>query len=77
LVDLKRIFDLYGKKGINFRDFGIELNDNGSITSINNKHIEPKTQELIKQLISDVANYLNKWEIADNKIERISAITLE
>ncbi|MGA3290785.1 MAG: hypothetical protein ABSD42_11175 [Candidatus Bathyarchaeia archaeon] len=77
MVDLKRIFDLYGKKGINFRDFGIELNDNGSITSINNKHIEPKTQELIKQLISDVANYLNKWEIADNKIERISAITLE
>jgi hypothetical protein len=72
-----RIFDLYGKKGINFRDFGIELNDNGSITSINNKHIEPKTQELIKQLISDVANYLNKWEIADDKIERISAITLE
>ena len=77
MVDLKRIFDLYGKKGINFRDFGIELNDNGSITSINNKHIEPKTQELIKQLISDVANYLNKWEIADDKIERISAITLE
>ena len=77
MVDLKRIFDLYGKKGINFRDFGIELNDNGSITSINNKHIESKTQELIKQLISDVANYLNKWEIADNKIERISAITLE
>jgi hypothetical protein len=72
-----RIFDLYGKKGINFRDFGIELNDKGSITSINNKHIEPKTQELIKQLISDVANYLNKWEIADDKIERISAITLE
>ena len=77
MVDLMRIFDLYGKKGINFRDFGIELNDNGSITSINNKHIEPKTQELIKQLISDVANYLNKWEIADDKIERISAITLE
>ena len=76
MTDLQRIFDVYAKDGINFRDFGIEL-ENDCIKIVDKKRLEPKTQKLIVQLITDIQDYSNRWKIAISQIERISGITNE